>query len=63
MDYQLPSPSLSSYEFPVLYTVDVHLGDSGFSDFKVSRYCEVKATLSGIFEDLKFKISEGLDQN
>ena len=29
--------------------------------FKVSRY--MKATVSGVFEDLKFKIAEGLDQN
>ena len=38
------------------------LGDSG--DFKTSRYQGiVKATVSGWFEDLKFKISEGSDQN
>ena len=34
------------------------LGDSG--DFQTSRYQSiVKATASGVFEDLKFKISEG----
>ena len=32
-----------------------------FLDFKVSRY--MKATVSGVFEDLKFKIAEGSDQN
>ena len=38
------------------------LGDSG--DFQTSRYQGiVKATASGVFEDLKFKISEGSDQN
>ena len=31
-------------------------------DFKVSRYI-LTNTVSGVFEDLKFKISEGLDQN
>ena len=29
-------------------------------DFKVSRYTN---TVSGVFENLKFKISEGSDQN
>ena len=38
------------------------LGDSG--DFQTSRYQGIgKATASGVFEDLKFKISEGSDQN
>ena len=38
------------------------LGDSGV--FKTSRYQGiVKATVSGGFEDLKFKILEGSDQN
>ena len=38
------------------------LGDSGF--FSTSRYQGiVKATVSGVFEDLKFKVSEGSDQN
>ena len=38
------------------------LGDSG--DFWTSRYQDiVKATASGVFEDLKFKTSEGSDQN
>ena len=38
------------------------LGDSG--DFSTSRYQGiVKATVSGVFEDLMFKISEGSDQN
>ena len=38
------------------------LGDSG--DFQTSRYQDiVKATVSGVFEDLKFKISEGQKQN
>ena len=38
------------------------LGDSG--DFQTSRYQGiVKATAFGVFEDLKFKISEGSDQN
>ena len=38
------------------------LGDSG--DFQTSRYQGiVKAEASGVFEDLKFKISEGSDQN
>ena len=33
-------------------------------DFSDYRYQDiVKATVSGVFEDLKFKISEGLDQN
>ena len=27
------------------------LGDRDFSDFKVSRYCIVRATVSGVFED------------
>ena len=32
--------------------------------FQTSRYQGIlKATVSGVFEDLKFKISEGLDQN
>ena len=36
------------------------LGDSG--DFKISRYRGiVKATVYGVFEDLKFKVSEGSD--
>ena len=35
-----------------------------FRIFQTSRYQGiVKATLSGVFEDLKFKISEGSDQN
>ena len=43
--------------FPV-YT----LADSGF--FKNFLYQDgVKATVSGVVEDLKFKISEGLDPN
>ena len=38
------------------------LGDSG--DFKTSRYQGiVKATVSGLREDLTFKISEGSDEN
>ena len=38
------------------------LGDSGV--FKTSRYQGiVKATVSWVLEDLKFKISEGSDQN
>ena len=38
------------------------LGDSGV--FKTSRYQGiVKATVSWVFEDLKFRISEGSDQN
>ena len=46
-----------------LYQIHVStLGDSG--DFQTSRYQGiVKATASEIFEDLKFKISEGSDQN
>jgi hypothetical protein len=33
-------------------------------DFSDCRYQDiVKATISGVFEDLKFKISEGSDQN
>ena len=32
-----------------------------FLDFKVLRY--MKTTVFGVFEDLKFKISEGSDQN
>ena len=38
------------------------LGDSG--DFQTSRYQDImKATAFGVFEDLKFKISEGSDKN
>ena len=38
------------------------LGDSGFS--YTSKYQGiVRATVSGVFKDLKFKISEGSDQN
>ena len=41
-----------------LFTLD----DSGF--FQTSRYQGiVKDTFFGVFEDLKFKISEGSDQN
>ena len=36
----------------------------GDSEFQTSRYQGiVKATVSGVFEDLQFKISEGSDQN
>ena len=36
----------------------------GFRIFQTSRYQGiVKATASGVFEDLKFRISEGSDQN
>ena len=35
------------------------LGDSGF----FRHQCIVKATVSWVFQDLKFKISEGSDQN
>ena len=39
-----------------------NLGDSVF--FQTSSYQGiVKATVSGVFEDLKFKISEGSEQN
>ena len=48
-------PSATIY---ITYT----LGDSGF--FQTSRYQGiVKSTVSGVFEDLKFKISEGYKQN
>ena len=43
----------------VIYYAGQELKD--FLDFKVSRYCEVY--ISGVFEDLKFKISEGYKQN
>ena len=36
----------------------------GYRIFQTSKYQGiVKATISGVFEDLKFKISEGSDQN
>ena len=39
-----------------------NLGDSVF--FQTSSYQGiVKATVSGVFEDFKFKISEGLEQS
>ena len=48
-----------------MYILDIGLctlGDSG--DFKTSRYQGiVKAAVSYRLQDLKFKISEGLDQN
>ena len=39
------------------------IGDSGFFRLQGIKVCIVKATVFGVFEDLKFKISEGSDQN
>ena len=45
-----------------IQTITYTLGDSGF--FQTSRYQGiVKSTVSGVFEDLKFKISEGYKKN
>ena len=42
--------------------IDITLADSGF--FQIFLYQGgVKASVSWVFEDLKFKISEGSDQN
>ena len=42
--------------------IDITLADSGF--FQIFLYQGgVKASVSWVFEDLKFKISEGYDQN
>ena len=35
----------------------------GFTKFGIKDQGGVEATVSGVVEDLKFKISEGLDQN
>ena len=49
-----------SYDFYLASQCNIGiLGDSGF--FRHQGI--VKATVSGVFEDLKFKISEGSDQN
>ena len=45
---------LNSRKYKQLYTLGVH---------QVWYQGIVKATVSGVFEDLNFKISEGLDQN
>jgi hypothetical protein len=63
-NFAFPDTMLKSKNYFTFKTflVICKLGDSGF--FLTSRYQGiVKATHSGVFEDLKFKISEGSDQN
>ena len=48
--------------YRVTFLISIYIGCvTFFLDFKVSRYIE--GYRFGVFEDLKFKISEGLDQN
>ena len=48
----------------VTITTYVHtLGDTGFFRRQGTYQGIVKSAVSGVFEDLKFKISEGSDQN
>ena len=59
----LPTQAYETREhIETLNLCNMYVGDSGF--FQTSRYQGiVKATVFGVFEDPKFKISEGSDQN
>ena len=56
---------ISSYYFLMLVLdLDMYIRALCIRGYRTSRYQGiVKATVSGVFEDLKFKISEGSDQN
>ena len=50
--------------FFLKYTISMtSVGESGFCRLQDVKVCTVKATVFGVFEDLKFKISEGYKQN
>ena len=55
---------ISQYYIFLIVYMNSNINIRSFRIFQTSRYQDiVKATVSGVFEDLTFKISEGLDQN